>query len=54
MTERNEEYDEFLNEIYGMIEIGPSVFYPADIIFELEPITYRVGYADWESWRDEE
>jgi len=40
-------YDDFLDEIYGDIEIGNSSFRPSQILEELEPTTYRVGFGDW-------
>ena len=53
-SERNGDYDDYLLEIYGWIEIGPSRFHPADIIYEFEPVTYRCGWADYDDWRNEE
>lgn len=45
--ELHSRYDEMLNEVYGETHIGYSTFQPADILRELEPITYRVGFSDW-------
>lgn len=49
-------YEDTLNEIYGPVTIGNSEFDPADILRELEPITYRVGLSEhieslgWDEW----
>lgn len=43
----HERYDEWLDEIYPEVEMGHSVFQPSEILKELEPITYRVGFSDF-------
>ncbi len=54
-TDRNSAYDDLLNEIYGPVRLGQFEFSPADIFFELDPIAYRCGLADWEDeYGDEE
>lgn len=45
----HDRYDEWLDEIYGEVNIGYSTFSPSEILKELEPITYRVGFSDFES-----
>ena len=47
--EHYDEYDEFLNSVYGDVNLGNFTFDPARIIKELDPIAYRVGYADFTS-----
>lgn len=43
----HERYDQWLDEIYPEVELGHSVFQPSEILKELEPITYRVGFSDF-------
>jgi hypothetical protein len=43
-------YDDLLNECYGEIKLGDLVFSPAEIIKTLDPIAYRCGVADFESY----
>ena len=54
MTERNEMFDEMLNDGYDHINIAGITFYPADILAECDPIAYRVMLNDWESFNEEE
>lgn len=49
MTERNEAFDEMLNEVYEPFKMGDLTFYPADILYHCDPIAYRVSVSDWES-----
>ena len=42
-------YDDLLNE-FGEIKIGSLTFMPADVIKNCDPIAYRVGLADFESY----
>lgn len=57
-TALREAYEEMLNEGYGTVTIGYSEFYPADILRELEPVTYRVGLSEhveslgWDEWTE--
>ncbi len=43
-----DEYEEFLNEIYPEVEIGELTFYPGQIIKNLDPIAFRCGLIDYE------
>lgn len=43
-------YDDLLNECYGEIKLGDLTFSPAEIIKTLDPIVYRCGLADFESY----
>lgn len=47
-------YDEWLDEIHGEVNIGHSTFSPSEILKELEPITYRVGFSDFENFATED
>ena len=53
-ADMHERYDEWLNDLYGEINIGHSVFEPAEILKELEPITYNVGFSDYLSFASED
>lgn len=54
-----ESYEDMLNESYETVAIGYSEFSPADILRELEPVTYRVGlsehvdFLDWDEWTED-
>lgn len=52
-TERNEQFDEMLNECYEPYKIGSLEFLPADVLFRCDPIAYRIEAADFESEVDE-
>jgi hypothetical protein len=44
-----DQYDEFLDEIYDEICVGGLTFSPSDVIFNCDPLAYRIGldeYAD--------
>ena len=45
--ERNEAFDEFLNECYGTITIAGMTYHAGDILLECDPIAYRVTFNDW-------
>ena len=47
--ERHEMFDEMLEECYPTIEIAGITFYPSDILFECDPIAYRVSVNDYQS-----
>lgn len=40
-------YDAFLDECYPMVSIGYSEFYPSTVLKECDPISYRIGFADY-------
>lgn len=46
------EYDDFLDEIDGEIEVGGLTFMASDIIKNCDPTAYRVGKSDYESDKD--
>ncbi|MCT7478222.1 gas vesicle protein GvpG, partial [Escherichia coli] len=41
----DENYDDWLDEIYGEIMIGNISFLPSRILKELDPIAYRCGFS---------
>jgi hypothetical protein len=49
-----ERYDEFLDEVYGEVQIGTLTFYPSDILKSCDPIAYRVGLSDYEDMIESE
>lgn len=46
------EYDDFLDEIDGEIEVGSLTFMASDIIKNCDPTAYRCGKSDYESDKD--
>ena len=42
-----DDYDAYLNDCYGVVSVGYSEFYPADILKNCDPIAYRCGFADY-------
>ena len=42
------DYEEFLNEIYPEITIGELIFYPGQIIRKLDPVAFQCGKNDYE------
>ena len=40
-------FDAFLDECYPMVTIGYSEFYPSTVLKECDPISYRIGFADY-------
>ena len=48
MTNLEERYNEWLDEVYEPIVFGYLTFYPSDIIKNCDPIAYRCGMADFE------
>ena len=54
MKDREQEYRDFLDEIYPEVTLGQLVFSPSRIIEELDPIAFRVGLSDYEDAYPEE
>jgi len=50
---RRMEFEDYLNDSYGRIEICGMVFFPSDILKECDPIAYRVYLSDFESMQEE-
>ena len=48
-----EEYDDFLDEIYPEVQLGYSTFLPSRIIKELDPVSYRIGKSEYQESRVE-
>jgi hypothetical protein len=47
--ERNEKFDEWIDDIYEPITLGALTFYASDILYKCDPIAYRCSVSDWES-----
>lgn len=47
-----DEYEEFLNEVYGEIDVCGSSRFAGTLLREIDPIMFDCGYADWESEGD--
>lgn len=54
MTERNERFDESINELSQPTIILGQTFYPADILYKCDPIAYRIYSADFDDAMQEE
>lgn len=50
---RRMEFEDYLNDSYGRIEICGTVFFASDILKECDPIAYRVYLSDFESMNEE-
>lgn len=53
MSERNEQFDEMVNDCFAPYQFGTMEFLPADILFHCDPIAYRCEVANFESEVDE-
>lgn len=54
MTERNTAFDEMLDDCYEPITIGFGKFYASDILYNCDPIAYRIGVSEFEDWQEEQ
>ena len=45
----DDDFDDFLDQIYSEINIGGLTFYPSQVLKECDPTAYRCGKADYES-----
>ena len=48
--EIEQKYDEYLDEVYGEIEICGFKYAASRALKNVDEIAYRVGFADWESF----
>ena len=51
---RDEKFDDSLNDTFPAYEIAGVTICPADILFECDPIAYRVALADFNDAMEEE
>jgi hypothetical protein len=54
MEERNSEFDEMLDECYPPYRIGSMTFYASQILYDCDPIAYRIGVSEYEDCLEEE
>lgn len=47
IPERYEMFDELLDEVYPIVKIGYSTFYPSQILKECDPIAYELGAQEY-------
>jgi hypothetical protein len=47
------EFEDYLNDSYGRIEICGQIFFPSDVLRECDPIAFRVYQSDFESMQEE-
>ena len=45
-----DDYDNMINDTYGMIEIGNIRFLPAYVLHELDPIAYDCRFDDYQEY----
>lgn len=50
---RNEQLDELLDECYEPMQIGGLTFYASDILYNCDPIAYRITASEMEDRDDE-
>jgi len=48
--EMEQRYDEMLDEVYGVVTIAGYQYETSRVLKEVDPIAYRVGMADYESF----
>ena len=48
-TVRDSEFDDYVDQLYGNVTIFESEFWASEILLELEPETYRISRADFQS-----
>lgn len=48
--ERNQAFDEWLDECWAPYQIGGLTFTASDILFECDPIAYRTGVSEHEDY----
>lgn len=42
-----EQYEEMLDECYGMFEVAGMRYFTSTILKEVDPFAYRCGFNDW-------
>ncbi|MCA3748325.1 MAG: abortive infection family protein [Rubrobacter sp.] len=47
--EANDSFNDYVDEIHDMIQIFDAEFRPSEVLFEMEPETYRIYLADFET-----
>jgi len=49
-----EQYDDMLDDCWGEINICGMMWFASTVLKRVDPIAYRVGLADYESFLEEE
>lgn len=47
-------YKEMLNEVYGNIEVCGLTYPAGQVLQDVDPIAFDVGFVDWSSEQEEE
>jgi len=45
-------YNDMLDDVYGLVTIAGYQYETSRVLKEVDPIAYRVGLADYESFRE--
>jgi hypothetical protein len=53
MTERNEDFDQMLDDCYPAVTIGSMTFYPSQILFDCDPIAYQISVDEFDDYNEE-
>lgn len=53
-VERNPDFDEMLDEVFPPYKLGELTFYPSEILYNCDPIAYRIDASDWEPDEEDE
>lgn len=49
LPERNDNFDQMLDECYPKFMIGAITFYPSDILYNCDPIAYAISVDEYEN-----
>lgn len=49
MPERNEEFDEMLDDLYPTVTVGGLTFLASNVLYNCDPTAYRCYLADWDN-----
>jgi hypothetical protein len=41
------QYNDLLDEVYPMVKIGYSEFYPSEVMRSMDPIAYEEGFTEY-------
>lgn len=52
--QRNESFDEMLDECYEPFKMGELTYYASDILRHCDPIAYRIGVSEHEDYLAED
>jgi hypothetical protein len=51
--ELEQHYNDMLDDVYGVVTIAGYQYETSRVLKEVDPIAYRVGLSDYESFREE-